>query len=307
MSCQTAHIHVVSSHKQPVTHWPFICRPLEGESQDRLLRQTWSHLGRTPTFLGTQNMILEPAQLPRVDLGCVRWSRLVTLTQTTMWGPSWHWWVLFSCPVLASVLAGLVSSPLTSPLSPPSWLLPSSASLSVIPTLSLPSPHTQKALDTLSDPCFQKGKTLITVNQVNFSSAISFKHNFIHFLAVLSLCCCSDFSLVAKEQELLSNYCGRAPHCGGFSCWGPHAPECAVFGSSVGSVVVAPRLQSTGLITVVNVLSCFAACGIFPDQGSNPCLLHCQADSLPLSQQGNPGLQSWCSLELLCLHLRWIF
>ena len=90
MSCQTAHIHVVSSHKQPVTHWPFICLPLEGESQDRLLRQTWSHLGRTPTFLGTQNMILEPAQLPRVDLGCVRWSRLVTLTQTTMWGPSWH-------------------------------------------------------------------------------------------------------------------------------------------------------------------------------------------------------------------------
>ena len=32
-------------------------------------------------------------------------------------------------------------------------------------------------------------------------------------------------------------------------------------------------------------LSCFAACGIFPDQGSNPCLLHWQADSLPLSHQ----------------------
>lgn len=160
------------SHKQPVPHWPFICLPLEGESQDRLLRQTWSHLGRTPTFLGTQNMMLEPAQLPWVDLSCLRWSRLVTLTQTR--GPSWHWLVLFSCSVLASVFASLVSSPLTSPLSPPSWLLLSSTHLSIIPTLSLPPPHTQKALDTLSDPCFQKRQTLITFNQVNFSSAISF-------------------------------------------------------------------------------------------------------------------------------------
>ena len=30
-------------------------------------------------------------------------------------------------------------------------------------------------------------------------------------------------------------------------------------------------------------LSCSMACGIFPDQGSNPCLLHWQVDSLPLS------------------------
>ena len=30
------------------------------------------------------------------------------------------------------------------------------------------------------------------------------------------------------------------------------------------------------------------ACGIFLDQGSNPCLLHWQVDSLSLSHQGNP-------------------
>ena len=34
--------------------------------------------------------------------------------------------------------------------------------------------------------------------------------------------------------------------------------------------------------------SCSEACGIFPDQGSNPCLLHEQVDSLPLSHQGSP-------------------
>ena len=39
---------------------------------------------------------------------------------------------------------------------------------------------------------------------------------------------------------------------------------------------------------------CFLLQGIFPTQGSNPCLLrllHCQADSLPLSHQG-----SWAPL-----------
>ena len=35
-------------------------------------------------------------------------------------------------------------------------------------------------------------------------------------------------------------------------------------------------------------LSCSAACGIFMDQGSNPCLLHWQVDSLPLNHQGRP-------------------
>ena len=32
-------------------------------------------------------------------------------------------------------------------------------------------------------------------------------------------------------------------------------------------------------------LSCPSACGIFLDQGLNPCLLLCQVDSLPLSHQ----------------------
>ena len=35
-------------------------------------------------------------------------------------------------------------------------------------------------------------------------------------------------------------------------------------------------------------LSCSVACEIFPDQGSNPCLLHWQVDSLPLNHQGSP-------------------
>ena len=36
--------------------------------------------------------------------------------------------------------------------------------------------------------------------------------------------------------------------------------------------------------------SCSVACGIFPDQGSNPCPLNWQADSQPLRHQGSPDL-----------------
>ena len=43
-------------------------------------------------------------------------------------------------------------------------------------------------------------------------------------------------------------------------------------------------------VAVAHGLSCSAACGIFLDQGSNPCSLHWQADSYPLGHQGSPRL-----------------
>jgi len=36
-------------------------------------------------------------------------------------------------------------------------------------------------------------------------------------------------------------------------------------------------------------LTCSLACGIFLDEGSNPCLLNWQVDSLLLSHQRSPG------------------
>ena len=48
----------------------------------------------------------------------------------------------------------------------------------------------------------------------------------------------------------------------------------------------APDAQSS--VVVAHGLSCSAACGIFPDQGPNPCPLHWQADSQPLRHQGSP-------------------
>ena len=58
-------------------------------------------------------------------------------------------------------------------------------------------------------------------------------------------------------------------------------------------------LQSTGSRRAGSVVmahgpSCSAACGTFPDQGSNPCPLHWQADSQPLHYQGSPCMYIIC-------------
>ena len=46
--------------------------------------------------------------------------------------------------------------------------------------------------------------------------------------------------------------------------------------------------RCAGSAIVAHGPSCSAACGIFPDQGPNPCPLHWQADSQPLRHQGSP-------------------
>ena len=46
--------------------------------------------------------------------------------------------------------------------------------------------------------------------------------------------------------------------------------------------------RRAGSVVVAHGPSCSVACGIFPDQGSNPCPLQWQADSQPLHHQGSP-------------------
>ena len=62
-------------------------------------------------------------------------------------------------------------------------------------------------------------------------------------------------------------------------------------------------LQSTGSrragsVVVAHGLSCSAACGILPDQGSNLCPLHWQADSQPLRHQGSLKVTFFTGLHL---------
>ena len=95
------------------------------------------------------------------------------------------------------------------------------------------------------------------------------------FLAVLCLRCCVGFSLVVVSRGYPSLQ------------WGSFSLQWLLLQStgsrSRGLVVVAPGLQSTGSVIVVHGLTCSTASGIFPDQGSNLCLLMWQMDFPPLS------------------------
>ena len=83
------------------------------------------------------------------------------------------------------------------------------------------------------------------------------------------------------------SFCARA-----FSSCGKRGPLfIAVRGPlAVAAFLVAEyRLQTRRLSNVAHRPSRSAACGIFPDQGSNPCPLNWQADSQPLRHQGSPN------------------
>ena len=96
------------------------------------------------------------------------------------------------------------------------------------------------------------------------------------FLAVPGLRCCTGFSavVVSGSYSVVAVYRLRW-------LWS------TALGSGV-SVVLVPKLYGTGSVAVGHRLHCSAVYGIFPDQGWNPCFLHWQADSLPLSHQGRP-------------------
>ena len=59
------------------------------------------------------------------------------------------------------------------------------------------------------------------------------------------------------------------------------------------SLVAGTGSRCAGSVVVAHGPSCSAACGILPDQGSNPCPLHCQAGSQPLRHQGSPRYHLW--------------
>ena len=92
-------------------------------------------------------------------------------------------------------------------------------------------------------------------------------------MAVLGLCCCPSFSLTAVSggyslvavQELLIEVASRC-RAWALAKW--------------TSVVTAHGLSICDYWALV-------PCGIFPDQGSSPCLPHWQVDSLPLSPLGS--------------------
>ena len=68
---------------------------------------------------------------------------------------------------------------------------------------------------------------------------------------------------------------------------GPSSSRCADPSLSWPLLLRSTGSRRAGSVTVAHGPSCSAACGIFPDQGSNPCPLHWQADSQPPRHQGS--------------------
>ena len=150
---------------------------------------------------------------------------------------------------------------------------------------------------------------MILIQLYQLSGFLNLFYLIIYLLAALGLCCCAQAFSSCSEwgysllrcmgfslQWLLLLWSMGSRHAGFSSC-GTQAQQLQRAGSRAcrlqqlwhfGSAVVARGLQSTGSVVVGHGLSCSAACGIFPDQGSNPCPLHWQVDSQPLRHQGSP-------------------
>ena len=80
---------------------------------------------------------------------------------------------------------------------------------------------------------------------------------------------------------------------------GHSSSRCAGLSLSRPLLLRSTGSRRAGSVVVAHGPSCSAACGILPDQGSNPCPLHWQADYQPLRHQGSP-VTFFCAL-FLCL------
>ena len=69
---------------------------------------------------------------------------------------------------------------------------------------------------------------------------------------------------------------------------GHSSSRCAGLSPSRPLLLRSTGSRRAGSVTVAHGPSCSTARGILPDQGSNPCPLHWQADSQPLRHQGSP-------------------
>ena len=123
---------------------------------------------------------------------------------------------------------------------------------------------------------------------------------YVFILFSLGLCCClwAFFSWASQGYSSLgfaSFSLWRYPCCRA-QALGVQASVVVVHGpSSRGSWALARELRGCG-----PGLSCSEARGIFPDQGLNPCHLHCRVDSYP-------GKSSDWLLSLISMHLTFLF
>ena len=101
-----------------------------------------------------------------------------------------------------------------------------------------------------------------------------------------ALCCCAWAFSSCGEWGLLSSCNVQTFHCSGFllQSTGSRCAGLSSWSTQAQSLwLVGPRVQAQWLLFMG--LSCCMPCGIFLDQGLNPCPLQYQVDSYPLHHQ----------------------
>ena len=123
--------------------------------------------------------------------------------------------------------------------------------------------------------------------------------------SVFSLCAIVMFWKVAVNTELVIFFFKVFIYLFLWLCWvfvsvhglspvaesrGHSSSRCAGLSLSRPLPFRSAGSRRAGSVVVAHGPSCSAARGILPDQGSNPCPLHWQADTQPLRHQGSPEL-----------------
>ena len=121
--------------------------------------------------------------------------------------------------------------------------------------------------------------SLSVVFSRNIHVEVSVLHSFLFIYLFIYLWLCWVFVSVRGLSLVVASGGHSSSRCAGLSLSWP------LLLRSTGS-------RRAGSAIVAHGPSCSAACGIFPDQGSNPCPLYWQADSQPLHHQGSPGPHS---------------
>ena len=116
---------------------------------------------------------------------------------------------------------------------------------------------------------------MLSCVSVIFSCMSLFIYLFIKFYLFIYLWLCWVFVSVRGLSLVAASGGHSSSRCAGLSLSRPLLLQ------STGS-------RRAGSAIVAHGRSRSAACGIFPDQVSNPCPLHWQADSQPLHHQGSP-------------------
>ena len=121
-----------------------------------------------------------------------------------------------------------------------------------------------------------------------------------HFLIVF-VCLVGLFVLILFIYLFLAvsglRFCARAFSSCATASGGHSSSQCAGLSLSRPLLLWSTGSRHAGSVIVAHGSSCSAACGIFPNQGLNPCPLHWEADSRPLHHHGSPTI-NFCIMVL---------